>query len=227
MSHRPKPLNNFTRCIVMDGFWAVLLFLGVGGKVGKAGRSSLCHRSHHMSTWVASQVRAHLHVLAERKHRGNSGGVWEEGQECDLLYLSILWHEEFVCGMFQELLLGLSPRGAGCLFCLLLCPCTFFRSLPCPKGDPCGLPLARLFNGCLQCSEFSPFCSRTGRTIHLLVDFGWCPVRGSSSPVLCAPGWDAGEGRCPGSCRSPQGGDARMSRPFSHTMTGNMVYIPS
>lgn len=44
---------------------------------------------------------------------------------------------------------GLSPRGAGCPLCLTLplCPCTFSRSLPSPKGNSCGLPLARLFHG--------------------------------------------------------------------------------
>lgn len=78
----PTDPNHFISGVVMDGFWGVLLSLGLGGKVGKAGRSYFCHRSHHTSTWVASLVRAHLSVLAERKQReflrreGGRASVW-------------------------------------------------------------------------------------------------------------------------------------------------------
>lgn len=56
------------------------------------------------------------------------------------------------------------------------------------------------------------------------------PHRCPSSPALtslpCALVWDAGEGRCPGLCRSPQCRGAGMGGSFSHTTTGNMVCIP-
>lgn len=66
--------------------------------------------------------------------------------------------------------------------------------------------------------------SRIPTTCWLILGVVLC--RSSSSPALCAHGWDAGEVRCPGPCRSPQGGDAGMRDPFCHTTTGNMAYIP-
>lgn len=96
-----------TQTISPDVFlWMVsgqsCFFMGVGEKVGKAGHSYLCHRSHHMSTWLGHTSvywqKTQRELLRDGEGRAN---VWPS-----LFIHPMAWG---ICGISQELMSALSP----------------------------------------------------------------------------------------------------------------------
>lgn len=152
----------------------------MGGKVGKAGRSYLCQESPHAHLDGFPGEGTPRCVGREKTQRELLRG--KGGRAFSFIYPSYgmrnLWNLSGAhVGAVPTVVLGI------CLM-LPLCPCTFSRSLPCPQGDPCGLPLARLLSGCLQRSELSPFFSGPGRTVPTTCWLGDVLRRGSPSPAL-------------------------------------------
>lgn len=137
-----------------------------------------------------------------------------------------------ICGISQELVSGLSPPWCW-VSALPHAPAVslhLFEVIALPQRWPLWPSPGQALQWLSSMLWVSLFCSRTGRIFPPLA--GWVMFCVGAHHLLSshslprAPGWDAGEDRFSGPCRSPQGGDVGMRHPLVHTTTGNMGYIP-